>query len=218
MPRENPCGKGPCTYRPSRTRRHNTSAFFFFVTAISQPASASSERVLATDPVAAVLESLLASLGYELVANEWIGTGGRRRVLRVYVDRPGGISLDDCARLSHAIGNTLDAAEAETTACASLLKAPYVLEVSSPGLDRPLVKRSHFARFVGHRIKVQLLNALDVTSNQRTFHGVIRAVRPDPQVPEDERDGVVDLEPLEGGAVTSLRITNIRRANLVYEG
>lgn len=185
---------------------------------LSQPAIADPTIAPSADPIASVLESLLASLGYELVANEWIASGSRGRVLRVYVDRADGFSLDDCARLSPVIGNALDAAEADTPSCRAVLAAPYVLEVSSPGLDRPLARRSHFERFLGRRAKVQLTRALDATSNQRTYHGVIRAVRADPASPDDDRAGVVDLEPLDGGEITSLRLADFRRANLVYEG
>lgn len=171
------------------------------------------------------LEPVVALLGYEVVLVEWAGSG-RGRVLRVYLDHPGGVSLDDCAKMSRIVGDALDAAEAdpEAGALAALLGQPYNLEVSSPGLDRPLVRRSHFARFVGSRVVVRTHRPIDGESNQKTFHGILEGAEPTAPgepghtTPDDDRSGVVLLRDADSGSLRRIPLSAIRRANLVYEG
>ncbi|MEZ4426085.1 MAG: ribosome maturation factor RimP [Nannocystaceae bacterium] len=164
-----------------------------------------------------LLEPVAAPLGYEIVAIDVLGRG-RGRIVRFYLDAAEGITLDDCTRMGRVISAALDAAEAdpETSASArALLADPYTLEVSSPGLERPLTKRSHFLRFTGERAVVRTRGPLAGMSGeaarQRTFHGVIVGVTGG----DDERDGVVALRALEGEAVYAIPIPAIRRANLV---
>ena len=88
-----------------------------------------------------LIESLVAEAGVELVDLEL--SGGR---LRVFLDKEGGIKLDDCARMNRAIGDLLAARDAAS--------GRYVLEVSSPGLDRPLKTARDFARCVGQKVRV----------------------------------------------------------------
>jgi ribosome maturation factor RimP len=171
-----------------------------------------------TAALEAVVEPVVATLGYELVHLEWVGAGRERR-LCVYLDHSEGITLDDCVRMSPIISNALDAAEADPAdpVLSQLLGAPYTLEVSSPGLDRPLRRRSHFARFVGHRAKLQTTEPLEPDSRQRTFHGQIAAVHSEPgQSPDDDRTGVVVLRTDEGHQ-HAVPLALIKRANLVYE-
>lgn len=94
-----------------------------------------------------LLEPAIDTLGYELVDVEFApaGTGG---LLRVYIDAPQGITLDDCEHVSHQVSGVLDAADP--------IPGAYRLEVSSPGLDRVLRTRAHFERFTGSRIHVEL--------------------------------------------------------------
>jgi ribosome maturation factor RimP len=177
----------------------------------------------------AVVEPVLSTLGYALVHLEWTAAG-RARKLQVFIDHPDGIDLDDCSRLSPIIGNALDAAEvadAEGPAAgepsrfggelARLLAAPYVLEVSSPGLERPLSRRSHFDRFIGRLCKVRVFSPL-ADDAQRNFHGRIEAVEPDPGQPNDDRSGTVTLRDPDGGHEHRIPIDRVRRARLVYEG
>lgn len=173
-----------------------------------------------------VIEPVLATLGYELVHLEWTATG-RTRKLQIFVDHPDGISLDDCARLSPIIGNALDASEVADQAAtgssyggelARLLAAPYVLEVSSPGLERPLSRRSHFARFIGRLCRLRVFSPLASDDAQRNFHGRIEAVLPDPDKPHDDRSGTVTLRDPDGGQEHRIPIDRVRRARLVYEG
>ena len=87
-----------------------------------------------------LLEPPLDGMGYELLHLE-CATDGGRNVLRLYIDAPGGIGVDDCEEVSRRVSVLLDVEDA--------LPSAYLLEVSSPGLDRPLVKPEHFRRFAG---------------------------------------------------------------------
>lgn len=84
--------------------------------------------------------------GYELILVEYVPHG---RVLRVYIDREGGIGIDDCSRVSRVISDVLDA-----EGISDRIDGRYTLEVSSPGLDRPLVKPRDFQRFIGQQAQV----------------------------------------------------------------
>jgi ribosome maturation factor RimP len=95
-----------------------------------------------------LLEPLVGARGLDLEEIE-VTPAGKRRVLRVVVDSDEGVQLDACAELSRAMSETLDASDA-------MGGAPYVLEVTSPGTDRPLTEQRHFRRAVGRLIKAQL--------------------------------------------------------------
>ena len=96
--------------------------------------------------VRAAAEPVLSSLGLELVDVEVVGSG-RARTLRLTVDRPGGVDLDALAEANGPVSEALDAADART--------GPYTLELSSPGLERPLRRPAEFRRFVGTTISVK---------------------------------------------------------------
>jgi ribosome maturation factor RimP len=100
----------------------------------------------------ALIEPLLGQLGYELVDLEY-APGRTRAVLRVFIDRPSGVGLDDCERASHELSALLDVEDP--------VPVGYTLEVSSPGLDRVLRTPAHFQRFVGERIWLELRVARD---------------------------------------------------------
>lgn len=166
----------------------------------------------AVDPVA-------RAMGYEVVLVEWAGSRNGR-IVRVYLDHPSGVSLDDCTRMSRIFSNALDAAEADpqTPALTALLAQPYTLEVSSPGLDRPLVKLSHFARCVGGRALIKTRHAIrGGDPDQRTFHGRIVGTAVDPGHADDDRRGTVNLKALDGDTLYDISLADIRRAHLVYE-
>jgi ribosome maturation factor RimP len=92
------------------------------------------------------LEPVLVRDGYELVDVEWV-RGGGRFTLRVFIDRPGGVNVDDCQLVSRTIEPILDVED--------FIEPAYDLEVSSPGLDRPLRTPEHFARYAGQRVRVK---------------------------------------------------------------
>lgn len=90
-----------------------------------------------------LIEPAVERLGFDLVAVEWSG-----RILRVSIDAPGGVDADDCARVSEQVSPMLDAEDP--------IASRYTLEVSSPGIDRPVQRRVDFERFKGYRCKLQL--------------------------------------------------------------
>jgi ribosome maturation factor RimP len=106
-----------------------------------------------------LLEPGVNALGFELVDAELAGRG-RRAVLRVYIDAPGGVTIDDCADVSAQLSAILDVEDP--------IAEHYTLEVSSPGLDRPLVRREDFERFTGETVRLRLHQPLD---GRRNFQG-----------------------------------------------
>lgn len=109
-----------------------------------------------------LLEPAIEALGYEVVELEFhpLGRGG---LLRVYIDREGGITVDDCEIVSRQVSAVLDVEDP--------IPGAYTLEVSSPGLDRPLRKEADFARFVGERAKIELTVPKD---GRRRFTGTLK--------------------------------------------
>ena len=102
--------------------------------------------------------------GYELVEAELRG-GGKNSVLRVFIDKPSGISIQDCEFVSRQLGTVLDVED--------LIPFAYTLEISSPGLDRKLIKDSDYTRFEGKLAKVQTKVPLQ---SQKTFRGRLRGL------------------------------------------
>lgn len=181
------------------------------------------------------IEPAIEDMGFELLLLEWI-TSGKRRVLRVFLDHPDGVSVGDCSRMSRIISNTLDASDASIVAAdgadqpdpskidpalTALLSQPYSLEVSSPGVDRPLARRRHFAAHIGGRVKLETWEPLgsEVGSEvgQRKFHGRITAVEQDPTAPEHQRRGVLVISDADRPRELRIPLSRIRRANLVWE-
>jgi ribosome maturation factor RimP len=119
---------------------------------------------LITERLVALVEPLLARLGYELVDLEYVPARGRG-TLRIFIDRPAGIGLDDCERVSREVAAQLDVEDPIPTG--------YLLEVSSPGEDRVLRTRAHFDRFVGSRVLVELVAP---RAGRRRYTGVLRSV------------------------------------------
>lgn len=114
----------------------------------------------------ALCEPLLGRLGFELVDLEY-APGRSHGVVRVFIDRPQGIGIDDCEHVSHELSALMDVEDPVPTA--------YTLEVSSPGLDRVLRTPAHFQRFVGERIWVELRVA---RNGRRRYTGQLEAVSP----------------------------------------
>lgn len=141
--------------------------------------------------VQAVVEPVVTSLGYELVGVEYL-MQGKHGLLRVYIDTDDGIVLEDCQRVSHQLSGVLDVED--------VIKGQYQLEVSSPGLDRPLFNAAHFERFAGHEVKLRLTAPLE---GRRKFRGVIEGV-------DDDRVVLV-----VDGEEVRLPLAGIDRANLV---
>jgi ribosome maturation factor RimP len=112
-----------------------------------------------------LLAPVVTALGCELIGVIRLSQGGHQVLLRVYIDHPDGISLDDCKRVSHQVSGVLDVQEP--------MQDHYTLEVSSPGLDRPLFTLDHFIRFIGYKVKVHLTRPLNA---RRNFTGMLQRV------------------------------------------
>jgi ribosome maturation factor RimP len=111
------------------------------------------------EAIGRVIERVAAREGLELV--HWETAGPRNNfVLRIYLDKPGGVSLGDCEAVSNQVGTLLDVED--------LIADRYVLEVSSPGIERGLYKRADYERFAGSRIKLRTFEPID---GQRNFRG-----------------------------------------------
>jgi len=121
---------------------------------------------LLREKLIAISEPLLEKLGYELVELEY-APGRSHAVVRVFIDRPQGVGVDDCERVSHELAALLDVEDPVPTA--------YTLEVSSPGLDRVLRTPAHFQRFVGERVWLELRVARD---GRRRYTGRLESVGP----------------------------------------
>ena len=134
-----------------------------------------------------LLESTLAGLGYEFVDLERSGKG---KLLRVYIDKPGGINVDDCAKVSNHLSRVLTVENI----------AYDRLEISSPGLDRMLRKEQDFVRFAGQKARIKVRVPV---GGQRNFVGVLRQAH----------DGKVEIE--VDGKILSLDLANLDKARLV---
>lgn len=125
-----------------------------------------------SDRLTQLIEPIVAQLGYELVGIEF---DGRSRVLRVYIDRAEGIIVDDCSRVSYQVSGMLDVEDP--------IPGQYQLEVSSPGLDRPLFTLSHFERFIGAIASIRLRMPVD---NRRRVKGRLVGVEGDDILVEED--------------------------------
>jgi ribosome maturation factor RimP len=143
------------------------------------------------DELAKLLEPAVERLGYELTDLE-VRLGGKGGLVRVFIDKPEGIDLDDCERVSLAVSALLDVEDP--------VPGNYNLEVSSPGLDRKLTKVEHFQRFVGETVKVQMRFPIE---GRRRFRGTL--------VSADEENIVVEVD----GESHSLPLKTIDTARLV---
>jgi len=151
------------------------------------------ETTVITTRISDLVEPILDELSFELVNVEYLSERGRW-ILRIYIDKEGGVTIDDCAMISGELGDLID--------IKGIIEHEYVLEVSSPGLNRPLKKEADFLRVIGKKIKVRM--AVPV-NGRRNFSGYLK----------DVRDQILYIE-AEGGLVT-LPWPEIDKANLVYE-
>jgi ribosome maturation factor RimP len=142
-----------------------------------------------------IAERVGASAGIEIVELELLG-GGKSRLLRIFIDKPEGVSHADCEWISDQVGAVLDAEDV-------VPGEGYTLEVSSPGVERKLTKAADYQRFAGKQAKIVLVDAIE---NQKHWEGTIRSL-----------DGnVVTLEPSEGRFV-QIPLDKVRKANLKFK-
>ncbi|HEY6273097.1 MAG TPA: ribosome maturation factor RimP [Terriglobales bacterium] len=160
------------------------------------------------DKIREIADRVAARQGVAVVEVEMRG-GGKARTLKITIDKPEGVTHEDCANVSREVSTILDV---EDTVPGS---GSYTLEVSSPGLDRKLVKTEDYVRFIGSRVK---LTTREPVSGNRHFDGRLKSFR----------EGRLILEMLSGkkkpkpghaqpGQVVEIELANVEKANLVPE-
>lgn len=127
-----------------------------------EPSLANAEKIVSQ--ARDLIESLCKTEGLELVHLEYQREAGGR-ILRLFIDRPGGVTLDDCVHISRQSSDLLDVYLENT--------GPYSLEISSPGPNRPLGKKFDFNRFKGSRVKIRTAQSID---GQKKFKGVLMGI------------------------------------------
>jgi len=159
------------------------------------------------DKIEEIAERVAKSSGLEVVEIELQG-GGKGRMLRIFIDKPDGVTHEDCANFSREVGTIFDVEDA-------VPGAPYTLEVSSPGLDRKLSKPADFERFTGSLVT---LMTRDPINGNRHFEGRLKAFK----------DGQLSLEltgrkkskkrdEVAAGSEVEIGLANVEKANLVPE-
>jgi ribosome maturation factor RimP len=144
--------------------------------------------------IEAVAERVGQSEGIEIVAVELKG-GGKSRLLRIFIDKPEGVTHTDCESISHQVGTILDVE--------NLIPGSYTLEVSSPGVERKLLKYRDFERFQGKKIKAILREPVE---NSRRWEGTLASCA----------DGLITLEVAEGKSIR-FPFEQVETANLKFE-
>jgi len=142
-----------------------------------------------------LLEPIVAGQGYELYDLEYVKEG-TERILRLYIDKPVGIDIDDCERVSHAVEAVLDEHDP--------IPGEYRLQVSSPGVERKIKKPSHFERFIGHRVTLRLFAPADPVTGRKKYTGTIT----------NFMNNTISLTPDEGDEEISFDIKQVSACNL----
>lgn len=138
-----------------------------------------------------MLEPAVEACGFELVGLEYI-RAGQHSTLRIYIDHENGISVDDCALVSHQVSAVLDVEDPIST--------EYNLELSSPGMERPLFKAAHYEQFIGENVKFMLRMPVN---NRRKWNGKILSV-----------EGEMITFSVDESNLT-FALSNIQKANLI---
>lgn len=159
------------------------------------------------EKVREIAQRVADSAGLELVDVDLRG-GGKARTLRIFLDKPGGVTHEDCANFSREVGTILDVEDA-------VPGGTYTLEVSSPGLDRKLLKASDYERFVGNLVKLTTRDPID---GNRHFEGRLKSFSSDGRIelellpPKKKKDETAD-----SGTHVEIELNNVEKANLVPE-
>jgi ribosome maturation factor RimP len=171
------------------------------------PELVETEMAAGLDRIQEIVDRVAVSSGLEVVDVELRG-GGKARMLRIFIDKPGGVTHDDCSNFSREIGTIFDVEDA-------VPGGSYTLEVSSPGLDRKLTKPAEFERFSGSLVKLMTRNPIN---GNRHFEGRLEWLG----------EGRIGLEltgrkkskkqeAVEAGAKVEIELANVEKANLVPE-
>lgn len=142
------------------------------------------------------LKKLIVAMGYQLIGGEIIPSG-RRNTFRLYIDKEGGVTATDCSHVSHQVSGLLDVQDP--------FQGRYDLEISSPGIDRPLFEIEHYQQYIGKPVKIRLYSPID--GGQRNLKGFL-----------DHVDGDVIYLLLEKeGPPIKITFSEIEKATLIGE-
>ena len=153
------------------------------------------DRTAIIEKVREITERVGADTGLEVVDVQMLGGGGTR-VLRIFIDKPEGVTHADCEHISQNVGTILDVEDV-------IPGGRYTLEVSSPGVERKLSRPREFERFVGHKVKVVLRQPVE---NQKLWVGALQSFA----------EGIITLEPSPGKSV-QFPLELVEKANLKFE-
>lgn len=160
----------------------------------------------ALDKVREIADRVAASSGLEVVEIEMKGSG-KTRMLRIFVDKPEGVTHEDCASFSREVSTIFDVEDA-------VPGASYTLEVSSPGLDRKLYKPADYARFQGSLVKLSTFEPVD---GNRHFEGRLTKFENDRLTLDLEQASSKKRMKEQGGGTVEIVLSNVEKANLVPE-
>lgn len=138
-----------------------------------------------------IIEPIVEEMGLELVDVEYVQDGGHL-FIRLYIDKNNGVDLDDCEKVSRAVEEKID----------SIVEDKFFLEVSSPGLERPLKKEKDFSRFEGEKALIRTRHKI---MDKRKFEGTIKKYE----------NGIINLE-IEN-KILEIEFSNVKKANLIFE-
>ena len=153
------------------------------------------DRTAIIEKVREITERVGADTGVECVDVQLLG-GGNSRVLRIFIDKPAGVTHADCERISESVGTILDVEDV-------VPGGRYTLEVSSPGVERKLSRPQEFERFIGRKVRVVLRQPVE---NQKLWVGALR----------NFAEGIITLEPSPGKSIR-FPLELVERANLKFE-
>jgi ribosome maturation factor RimP len=153
------------------------------------------DRAVVVDKILEIAERVAAREGMEIVDVQFLG-GGASRMLRIFIDKPQGVTHFDCEFISQNVGTILDVEDV-------VPGGSYTLEVSSPGVERKLSKPQEFERFSGQKVKVVLRQAVE---GQRHWAGLLKGIA----------EGVITLEPSPGKRL-QFPFDQVEKANLKFE-
>jgi ribosome maturation factor RimP len=153
------------------------------------------DRAAVVEKITEIAERVGASEGLEIVDVQLLGGGGSR-LLRIYIDKPEGVTHADCESISQNVGAILDQEDV-------IPGGTYTLEVSSPGVERKLSKPREFERFSGHKIKIVLRQPLE---GQKHWAGMLKSYA----------EGTITLEPSPGKSI-QIPLEQVEKANLKFE-
>ncbi len=143
-----------------------------------------------------LLENFIESLGYEVIEIDFLKEQ-KGWVLRIYIDKEKGVTIDDCVKVSETISPILDVED--------YINFSYNLEVSSPGLNRPLRKEKHFKKVIGEEVKISLEEGLEEYNMRKNYKGILKKV--------ENEILTVEIDKKE----YKIPISKIKKANLVYK-